>query len=104
MRLILKIVHGRYDDIADKSRISLTSMKGDKRYEQPFLWPVYDQKNNTYVLATYMVSDYLAKQTSDEIHLLTQYVLNYCPTSIFTPPKEAKIGVVADEIPKKPIQ
>ena len=103
VKLILKIVHGGYDDIADKSRISQTSMKGDKRYEQPFLWPVHDKKNNTYVLTTYMVSEY-TKNDHDEIIELTEFLLNYCPTSNFVPYNKTVIRAGGIGIPKKPIQ
>jgi len=99
MRLILKIVHGSYNEITDKSKVSFSLNNGTIMGEN-FFWPIYDQKNNTYILKEYLATDWVL--VKDPIRAYTQGLLNWCPT--VNPPEEVLILPVSAIVPKKPIQ
>jgi hypothetical protein len=98
--IILKIVHGDYDDIVDKSKISSSEDPGSSATGIDFLWPAYDKKNNAYTLTMYLHFDYLRKNNKS-ICIYSGYMLNYCPTS---DPFANFIGTINGDVPKKPIQ
>jgi hypothetical protein len=99
-KLIFKIVHGSYDDIIDKSKVSSIRSPGYPDTEMSFFWPVYDEKNNTYTLTTYLNFDYM--KVKEAIQSYSIYMLNQCPISFF--PDKYTIGTVIVSIPKKSIQ
>jgi len=97
--ITFKIVHGSYDDIADKSKVSYSLNNGTIMAEN-FFWPVYDPKNNTYILKEYLASDYVL--TKDPVRAYIQGLLNWCPTA--NPPERPVILPVVTNVPKKSIQ
>ena len=84
-KLILKIVRGSYNDITNKSQVSSIRDLDNPGTEMSFFWPVYDKKNNTQTLKTYLHFDFLLKSPT-AINSYTGYILNYCPTN--NPPEE----------------
>lgn len=98
-KLIFKIVHGSYEDIPDKSKVSSSKDFGNSGTGIDFLWPVYDEKNNIQTLTMYLNNDYLGKETAIQIY--TEYMLNYCTTT--NPYQSVAIGTLGD-ISRKFIQ
>jgi len=101
-RLILKIVHGGYDDIADKSKISFSYENSVNGVTSFYLFPAYDKKNNAYVLTAFYIFTPPSFVNQFTLLSLTYELLNRCPTS--NPPKHHPIGIVNFKIPKKLIQ
>jgi len=97
-KLVLKIVHGNYDDIADKNKVSSIKDLGSGGTEMSFFWPVYDKKTNTYTLKTYLQHDYLSRKNA--ISFYTSHMLSGCPTTNYM---AWYIGSVGDVL-KKSIQ
>jgi hypothetical protein len=103
-KLVLKINHGKYDDVIDKTKISSVKDLGNEGTEMIFFWPVYDEKKNVLSLETFLRFDFFVGK--DAIRVYTAYMLNYCPTSNvpFNSITDLPIGVLDPTIPKKPTQ
>ena len=98
--ITFKIISG-HDDIADKNRISFSYKNSAIDTTIFYLFPVYDKKNNTYVL-TELFSAPPSIINQFTLLSITADMLNRCPTS--SPPEKFPIGAVDVIIPKKPIQ
>ncbi|NPV41377.1 MAG: hypothetical protein HPY72_08565 [Anaerolineae bacterium] len=100
-KLVFKIVHGSYDDIVDKSKISSIKDREEPNLQMSFFRPTYNAKYDSYFFTTYLNYDHI--RVNDAIGGYTQDMLNGCLTNNF-PSGDFPVGVLDLPISKKPIQ
>jgi hypothetical protein len=100
-KLTFKIVHGSYDDVVDKSKISSIKDREEPNLQMSFFWPIYNARYDGYLFATYLNYDHI--KVNDAIRGYTQDMLNGCLTSNFSS-SSLPIGVLDLPIPKKIIK
>jgi hypothetical protein len=104
-KVIFKIGQDDFDNIAKRYGISRTSFINNIDNRIAYFWPVHDKSHNSYTFEVEVEKnkDALAKNPY-EILFYTNYMLNHCVTSDFSPLGPSSIRIPGGEIPKKTIQ